>query len=132
MSVTQFYKNDKYLTPGENGVIALSRSILVLKLVNEAKIDEILNSLKEHARASYADGAVDITVLISYAELHALVTHLGHGALFSVDEFENIGVKVSYLFTDHQGGNHCIHHSVLHYFAKYESVARNEQKMVTA
>lgn len=129
MQVTQFYKNDKDLTPGKNGVVAISRSVFVLKLIGETKVDELFDSLKEHARASYADGAVDITVLIPYAELHALVPHLRHSAWFAGDDFENIGVEISYLFTDHQGSNHCIHHSSLRYIVKYASVAGNESQV---
>lgn len=130
MSVTQFYKNDKSLPLGKNSVIALNRSLLRLQFVDQVKVEQNLDDLKEFAKACHANGAIDITVLISDADLHTFKLDFIKCACLDSKSFEHIGVKVSYLFADDQGRDLCVPHEMLPYFVKYESVAADRQKMV--
>ncbi|MGZ8301228.1 MAG: hypothetical protein ACXW2U_00840 [Telluria sp.] len=119
MSETQSYKKPTLFGFGENCVIALSRSILVLQLIDKAEIEKLADNLHEATKASNAEGAVDITVLVSYADLHALVLNGFFGACLGFDNFHDRSIELRYVFSDDQGRQHAIPHSQIPYFEKY-------------
>jgi hypothetical protein len=119
MSVTQPYKKAKLFGFGENCVEALSHSVLVLKLINKAKLDQLANNLHKAAEACHSDGAVDVTVLVAYADLHTLCTNRFFTSILGLNKLNKAIVKLSYVFTDEHGRHHAVPHLDTPYLEKY-------------
>ncbi|MBC3930374.1 hypothetical protein [Undibacterium curvum] len=104
----------------ENSVVAISRAVFVLELVNESNLDQLADSIEKLVKASYADGAVDISIFVSYANLHALKLDGFFGANYQNKLTRDLPVEIRYLFISDQDGLHVVSPMSMHYVIKYE------------
>jgi hypothetical protein len=106
-------------TDPENRVVTVATTAFVLKFVNKAKFQKMVDDLHEIAKTCDANGAVDLTFFIPNPDLHALHADGFFSAGVQRQIARDLGIEIWYVLTDEQGSYHFVTPSQLGYVERY-------------